>query len=348
MKPGRPVGILGYGAYVPRHRVATADIASVWKASGAAAPPVPEKSVAGFDEDVVTMAVEASRTALLRGQAAPSEVGALWVGTASKPYAIKPAASVVAEALGMTPHVVAADVEFGCKSGSDAMQAAMAFVGSGMVEAALAVGMDVASSRPADPLEYTAAAGGAAFLLGPAERAAVAIEGSLAYVTDTPDFFRRDGAQFPRHGGRFSGEPSYFAHTLAASRRLLADLGAKPGDFAHVVFHQPFPKFAEKAARDLGFASAQVQAGLVARRMGNAYTGASMLGLAAVLDVAQPGDRIFFCSYGSGAGSDAFALRATEALLERRGGAAVATYLDRGRRVSGYGAYLRISGQVRR
>ncbi len=348
MKSVRPVGILGHGAYVPRPRVATADIAAVWKASGAAAPPVAEKSVAAADEDVVTMAVEASRTALLRGGVRPDEVGALWVGTASKPYAIKPAASIVAEALGVTPHVVAADVEFGCKSGSDAMQAAMAFVGSGMVEAALAVGMDVASARPSDALEYTSAAGGAAFVLGAADRAAVVIEASLAYVTDTPDFFRRDGAPYPRHGGRFSGEPSYFAHTLAASRRLLADLGAKPGDFAHVVFHQPFPKFAEKAARDLGFGTQQIQAGLVALRMGNAYTGSSMLGLSAVLDVARPGERIFFCSYGSGAGSDAFALRATERLVERRAGPTVATYLDRGRRVNGYGEYLRISGQVRR
>jgi hydroxymethylglutaryl-CoA synthase len=348
MKPVRPVGILGHGAYVPRPRVATSDIAAVWRPDGAFAPPVLEKSVPGADEDVVTMAIEAARTAMLRGRVDREEVGALWVGTASKPYAIKPAASMVAEALGVTPRLVAADVEFGCKSGSDAMQAAVAFVGSGMVEAALAVGMDAAPSRPADPLEYTAAAGGAAFVFGPAERAAATVEASLSYVTDMPDFFRRDGAEYPRHGGRFGGEPAYFAHTLAASRRLLAELDAQPQDFAHAVFHQPFPKFVEKAAQDLGFAPEQVRAGLVARRMGNAYAGSSLLGLAAVLDVARPGERIFFCSYGSGAGSDAFALRVTEALADRRSGPTVADYLERGRRVNGYGEYLKLSGGVRR
>jgi hydroxymethylglutaryl-CoA synthase len=348
MKPVRPVGILGHGACIPRPRVATADIAAVWKAGGAVAPPVAEKSVPAADEDVITMAIEAARTALSRARLAEHEVGALWVGSASKPYAIKPAASVVAEALGLTPHLLAADVEFGCKSGSDAMQASVAFVGSGMVEAALAVGMDAAPSRPADALEYTAAAGGAAFVFGPAERAVAVVEGSVSYVTDTPDFFRRDGAAHPRHGGRFGGEPAYFAHTLAASRRLLAELGARAQDFAHAVFHQPFPKFVEKAAQDLGFTPEQIQTGLVARRMGNAYAGSSLLGLAAVLDRARPGDRLFFCSYGSGAGSDAFALRVTDALPDRRSGPTVSELLDRGRKVNGYGEYLRLSGGVRR
>jgi hydroxymethylglutaryl-CoA synthase len=82
--------------------------------------------------------------------------------------------------------------------------------------------------------------------------------------------------------------------------------------------------------------------------MGNAYAGSSLLGLAAVLDVARPGDRIFFCSYGSGAGSDAFAFRVTERIETRRSGPAVLDYLDRRRDVGGYGNYLRLRGKIRR
>jgi hydroxymethylglutaryl-CoA synthase len=82
--------------------------------------------------------------------------------------------------------------------------------------------------------------------------------------------------------------------------------------------------------------------------MGNAYAGSSLLGLAAVLDVAEPGNRIFFCSYGSGAGSDAFCFRVTERIAERRQGAAVLDYLDRRRVVDGYGQYLRLRGKIRR
>jgi hydroxymethylglutaryl-CoA synthase len=344
----RAVGIAGYGAYVPRFRVSTADISAAWRARGAVAPAVAEKSVPGPDEDVITMSIEAARLALDRARADQAAIGAIWVGTESKPYAVKPSATVVAEALGITPHLVAADMEFACKAGSEAMQAAVAFVGSGMVERALAIGMDTAQSKPGDALEYTAGCGGAAYLFAPADDALAVVEASVSHVTDTPDFFRREGAAYPEHGGRFTGEPSYFKHTLAASRRLLAEIGAAPADFAHAVFHQPVPKFVERVAEELGFTREQIRLGLVARRMGNAYAGSSLLGLAAILDVAEPGDRVFFCSYGSGAGSDAFAFRVTEQIRERRGGPSVGDYLDRGQRVDGYGHYLKLRGKIKR
>ncbi len=348
MKTNRAVGIAGYGAYVPRYRVPTAVISEVWRPRGTAAPAVAEKSVAGPDEDVVTMAIEASRTALGRAGLDPRTIGAVWVGSESHPYAVKPSATLVAEALGATPGLVAADMEFACKAGSEAMQTAVAFVGSGMTEAALAVGMDTAQSRPSDALEYTAGSGGAAFLFAPAEEAVATVEASVSHVTDTPDFFRREGAAYPEHGNRFTGEPSYFLHTLAASRRLLEELAAAPPDFAHAVFHQPVPKFVQRASAQLGFSKEQIRVGLTAPRMGNAYAGSSLLGLAAILDVARPGERIFFCSYGSGAGSDAFSFVVGDRIEERRQGPAVADYLDRRRELGDYGQYLRLRGKVRR
>jgi hydroxymethylglutaryl-CoA synthase len=348
LKAAREVGIAGYGAYVPRYRVLTEAISKTWRPGGAAAAAVAEKSVPGADEDVVTMAIEAARAALGRAGLEPPAVGAVWVGSESKPYAVKPSATIVAEALGITPAVVAADMEFACKAGSEAMQAAVAFVGAGMVEGALAIGMDAAQSRPGDALEYTAGCGGAAFLFAAADRSLASVEASLSYVTDTPDFFRREGAAFPEHGGRFTGEPSYFSHSLAASRRLLAEIGAEPRDFAHAVFHQPVPKFVRRVAAELGFTGAQIENGLVAPRMGNAYAGSSLLGLAAVLDVARPGERIFFCSYGSGAGSDAFAFQVTDHIEDRRGGPKVLDYLARRREIDDYGHYLRLQRKIRR
>ncbi len=347
MKSKLAVGLLGYGAYVPRLRLRTQSIARIWRAPGSAAPAVAEKSVPSLDEDVITMSIEAARTAVDRAEIAPDRIGAVWVGTESKPYAVKPSATVVAQALGITPYLVAADIEFACKAGSEAMQAAVAFVGSGLVEGALAIGMDTAQARPGDALEYTAGSGGAALIFGPASNALAVVEASTSFVTDTPDFFRREHAHFPEHGGRFTGEPSYFYHTLSASRRLLQEIGREPRDFAYAVFHQPVPKFVERVAAELSFTEEQIRVGLVARRMGNAYAGSSLLGLAAVLDVARPGDRIFFCSYGSGAGSDAFSFQMTEAANAPRRGATVEDYLSRRRQISEYGEYLRARRKIR-
>jgi hydroxymethylglutaryl-CoA synthase len=178
--------------------------------------------------------------------------------------------------------------------------------------------MDTAQGRPGDALEYTAASGGAAFLLGPANEAVAIYQGSYSFVTDTPDFWRRAEQTYPSHGDRFTGEPAYFNHTLSAASKLMELMGTSAGDYTHAVFHQPNVKFPSRAAQQLGFTQDQIRTGLLANEIGNVYSGSCMVGLTAILDIAKPGDRIFMCSYGSGAGSDAFDLIVTDRILERR------------------------------
>ncbi|MDD1692322.1 MAG: hydroxymethylglutaryl-CoA synthase, partial [Methanoregula sp.] len=72
----------------------------------------------------------------------------------------------------------------------------------------------------------------------------------------------------------------------------------------------------QKVAKNLGFTTEQIQPGLVVPRLGNTYSGASPIGLAATLDIAKPGDTIFVCSFGSGAGSDAFDIEVTDVILQ--------------------------------
>lgn len=345
-----PVGIHGWGAYVPEGRVASRVLAAAWGRAGEGRLPVQEKSVPDLDEDTITMAIEASRQALRRaaGRIEVLRLGAVFVGSESKPYAVKPSGTVVAEALGAVPWTSAADFEFACKAGTEALRAAAAFVGSGIAEAALAVGMDAAQGKPGDHLEYTAAAGGGAVIVGAADGALATIEGSASYVTDTPDFFRRQHLHYPEHGHRFTGEPAYFAHVEAASRRLLDTLGRRPADYRFAVFHQPNPKFVRRAAKGLGFTEAQVGPTAVVDRIGNTYSGASLLGLAAALDRAAPGDRIFLCSYGSGAGSDAFSFAVGDGIEAARDRAPrLDVFLDRRRPIDDYGTYLRRAGAVR-
>jgi hydroxymethylglutaryl-CoA synthase len=346
MRPARKTGIVGYGAYVPRYRLPGKEISRVWT-EGNTPPPVAEKSVPGLDEDVVTMSIEAARNALARAGINPAEIGAVWVGSESHPYAVKPSSTIVGEAIGASPHLLAADWEFACKAGSEAMQAAIGMVGSGMIRFAMAIGMDAAQGRPGDALEYTAGAGGAAFLIGPAEESLAAIDASYSFATDTPDFWRRDQAKYPSHGQRFTGEPAYFRHVTGAGRALLEATGTAAKDYRFAVFHQPNPKFPQRAARMLGFTKEQVQPGLLAPQIGNAYSGSALIGLAAVLDQAAPGDRIFVVSFGSGAGSDAFQITATERLSERKANAPrTADYIARRKEID-YGVYARYRGKLK-
>ena len=340
MKPDRDAGIVGYGAYVPRFRIPATEIARVRNGLTNGVP-IEEKAVPGPDEDTVTMSIEAARNALRRAGVPPEAIGAVWVGTESKPYAVKPTSTLVAQALGIAPFTQAADWEFACKAGSEALQAAFGMVGSGMLRYAMALGTDTAQGRPGDELEYTAGAGGTAFIVGPAEESLAVLEASTSYVTDTPDFFRRQHEHYPQHGHRFTGEPAYFHHILSASRALLEELGRTPADYDYAVFHQPNVKFPLRAAETLGFTREQVETGLLVGRIGNTYAGAALIGLTAILDRAKPGERIFMCTFGSGAGSDAFSFVVTEAIRERQNRAPrTATYVER-RKVIDYATYAR-------
>ncbi len=345
LKPSQPVGIVGYGAYVPRYRLPAKEISRIWT-GGTGGTPIQEKSVPGPDEDTATMSIEAARNALTRAGIDPEEIRAVWVGSESHPYAVKPTSTIVAEALGVVPFTQAGDWEFACKAGTEAMVAAMGFVGSDMAKYALAIGMDTAQGRPGDALEYTASAGGAAFLIGPAEESVAVIESTLSYVTDTPDFWRREYQKYPEHGQRFTGEPAYFKHISSAARAYLDATGTTAEDYQYAVFHQPNTKFPSRVAGQLGFNKEQIANGLLVPVIGNTYSGAAIIGLTAILDEAQPGDRILMVSFGSGAGSDAFGIRVTERLLERRDLAPkTQTYIARRTEID-YATYSRMRGKL--
>ncbi|MDD1671833.1 MAG: hydroxymethylglutaryl-CoA synthase [Methanomicrobiales archaeon] len=308
------VGIITYGVYIPRFRIRVTEIARVWGANAEdimGGLGVYEKSVPDLDEDTATIAVEAARNALKKRRINPQTIGAVYVGSESHPYAVKPTACTVGEAIGATPAMTAADIEFACKAGTAGIQICMGLVISGIIENGLAVGSDVSQGAPGDALEYTAAAGGAAFLIGREDPIAI-INRTCSFTTDTPDFWRRSGEEYPRHGGRFTGDPGYFRHVQGAARMLMEQISTSAQDYDYAVFHQPNAKFPRKVAQLLGFSAEQIKPGLVVPHLGNTYSGSSMIGLAATLDVAKPGDRIFVTSFGSGAGSDAFDLQVTD------------------------------------
>jgi len=343
-------GIVGYGAFIPRNRIRSEEIARQWGKDPATIQRgllLKEKSVPGLDEDTITISVAAGRAAIARAGISPQKIGALYIGSESHPYAVKPSGTVVSEALGLGPgdlHV--ADFEFACKAGTEAMSVALAMVESGRAEYAMGIGADTSQGAPNDALEFSASAGGAAYIFGKEDILADVLH-TYSYTSDTPDFWRREGEFYPRHGGRFTGEPAYFHHVLSATRGILDRSGFKPEDFRYAVFHMPNGKFPLSAGKQMGFKSEQMEQGWVVNLMGNTYSGSSPTGLAAVLDVADPDDLILITSFGSGAGSDSFILRATELLPERQDLAPhVRAMLDAPRKYLTYGEYAKYREKI--
>ena len=307
-------GLVGYGVYTSRFRIKEGGI---------------ERAVPFTDEDAVTAAVEAGKLALIHAGIDSGLVGKVYVGSESNPYAVKPIASKVAQVLklgeedGDIQAVDAVDTEFACKAASSMFKDAVALVNYpklGMKNA-MVIGADNSQAAPrgcpGGELDLFVGYGGAAFIFGKNDVIAE-FEGWYSCTSDTPDFWRRDGQQFPMHGGRFTGDPAYFKHVRKASTKLMEKLSLKASDINYFVAHQPNPQFPVKVAKDLGFKPEQYEVSLQVNKFGNTYSGCSPLGLAAVLDVAKPEERVLITSYGSGAGSDSYVLRTTDQLVGKR------------------------------
>lgn len=325
MENSGKAGIIGYGCYIPKYRIKTEEIAKFQGQNAEAVKKslvLEEKSVPGIDEDTITMSVEAARNALKQADIDSKDIGAIYIGSESHPYAVKPTGTVVAEAIKATPNLTVADFEFACKAGTAAIQSGLAMVKAGMIKYALCGGSDTAQAATGDPLEYTASAGSAMFLIGKGDNVIAEIRHTSSYTTDTPDFWRREHQKYPSHGGPFTGEPAYFKHIIGATKLLFEETGTKASDFDYVVFHQPNGKFYLRVAKMLGFEKEQYTDGLLCPKIGNTYSASSLVGFCNVLDRAKPGDKILVTSYGSGAGSDSFFIEVTEKIDSVRGRAA--------------------------
>ncbi|MFZ5501048.1 MAG: hydroxymethylglutaryl-CoA synthase, partial [Candidatus Micrarchaeota archaeon] len=159
--------------------------------------------------------------------------------------------------------------------------------------------------------------------------------------------WRRQHAEYPTHGGRFTGKPAYFKHVLSATQGLLEKTGTKIADYDYVVFHQPNAKFPVEAAKKLGVPKEKLKAGLLTPVVGNTYSGASPLGLTAVLDEAKAGAKILMTSFGSGAGSDSFMMTVTDRIDAARDKAPkTKDYIERKKYID-YATYIKYRKKIK-
>jgi len=316
----KKVGIVSYGAYIPHQRITSAEIdlhQGKDPGSTAKSAHLISKAVPASDEDAATLACMSAGQALERASISSQDIQSLFIGSESHPYAVKPTGATVATALGLSQYISLADLEFACKAGTQGLQISAAYVQSGMQIASMAIGSDTAQAAPGDALEYSAAAGSAAYILG-SKGILAELLATVSVATDTPDFWRLNGSEYPSHAGRFSGEPAYFAHITKSVTALLemTQLTAKKIDYC--VFHTPNMKFPTTVAKGLGFNLEQLQPSLLVQTVGNTYSAATLLALAQTLDSVEANKTILVASYGSGAGSDAFLFKTTPLLTKRR------------------------------
>lgn len=325
-------GIISYGAYVPYMRLPLAAIAGGKRAEGG-----PEKSVANYDEDALTMAVAAA-VDCLRGHDRSSVDGVIFAST-SFAFKEKQGATIVAKALDLRRDVLTADVGDSLRAGTGALRAALDAVRAGSARRVLVVVGDVRMASPRSGLEANLGDAAAAFLVGDADVAAT-VEGFHGVSDEMIDVWRTEGDPFVHAWeDRFVVDHGYRTNVREAVRGLLARLDRKPADFSRLVLYGPDARSHAALAKELGFdASRQLQDALFGR-VGNAGAAAVPLQLAAALEVAKAGDTILVAAYGDGA--DALALRVEapiSGLGDRRG---VRWHLERRGEMPNYDMFIR-------
>src|SRR5258708_18994445 len=188
------LGIVGFGAYVPPLRVSREEIAAAhaWVTPGLRLQAKYERSVAGWDEDAITMAVEAARDCLNGIDRAG--VRGLYFGTTTAPFADRLNSGLVAAALGLDETVTAQDTTGSPRAGASALLTAFDAAASHEGTSLCAVA-DRRTAAPATTQELRTGHGGAAILV--ARGAGLArLLGTASLTVDFVDHYRTEGAEF--------------------------------------------------------------------------------------------------------------------------------------------------------
>lgn len=335
-------GISGYSTYVPRLRIKKEDYAKAW--GSFQAPGVSEKSVLGFDEDVLTMAAKVSRKALESVPVPAGAVTRLALASTTAPYLEKLLSGTVLTNVGMPGHVFASDHTTSTRAGTEALISAMEHVRAVDGGIAVVAAADAPRASMWDPLEHPMGAGAAGFVIS-SDNLIAEVEGSASFAMEHfGERFRPAGSESLQDLSVKKFFASAFtACTTKACNSLMKKLGSKPEEYAHVIIQQPDAKAPKGVAAKLGFTDVQMAAGLVSSGLGDLGAASTMVGLAAALDAAKAGDRIMVVSYGSGASSDALSLRVVS---DRRPGPSFKEQLERKEYID-YVQYVKLKGALK-
>lgn len=328
-------GIVGYGVYIPWCRIKVADIAKAW---GVAFEFPVEKTVPFYDEDSITMAVEASLDAIRHAGVEPTKIDAIFFGTTTNPYLEKQGSSTLASMIGTRNDAMLADFANSARCSTVALSACLDALNSGRINCGLVVGTDMLIGRPGEATDYLSSSGAGALVLGKGDLIAE-IEGGSSYATDFTDTWRSEDMRLPMTTHpRFMRDYGYIPHVTSAVKGLMEKIRKGPDDFKFAAFSQPDPGYVMRAIRGIGISPDKVAQGMVSQFIGNPGSASVLIALAAILDKAKPGERVLMASYGEGV-SDAFSILPIEKIEEKRQNI-VEEYIERKKYVD-YTTYLR-------
>ncbi len=294
------IGILSYGVYIPRYRLPRdkAFASMGWVNPATRGYARGEKAVANYDEDAVTLGVEATR-ACLKFTGSEGVTGLYWAST-TPPYIERQNSAIMASALNLSEHVETADMTGSLRAGTSALLAAFNATASGRCDKILAVASDCRVSKVASTQEYLFGDGGVAFLVGEGEVLA-SLQGSYSVSCDFVDYRRTTREVFGRAWeDRWIRDLGYGRLIMDALTGLLKEQGVLPQSLTRVVFPCPYPALRKKTATRLGIDPSRVQEP-VNQAVGDSGVATPLLMLASVLEEASPGQLIAVVGYGSGA-----------------------------------------------
>lgn len=258
------------------------------------------------DEDSLTMAIEALRP-LITG--IEKRIDALYVGSESHPYGVKPQVTILQSLLGLKSELLGADIQFACRAGIDSVIIVASLIESNLAKLGAAVGSDIAKGEKGDVLDLTASSASSAWLMSNSKANSIfQVTQAFSYITDTPDFWRHAYSDTPSHAGRFTGEPAYFKHLAAVFDIYNRSAKTNISALKRVAIHAPNSKFPTKLASKLGLSNDVIQEPLSTYH-GNPYSANVMIQAELISTNLQKGESLLVLSYGSGAGSVAIELK---------------------------------------
>lgn len=325
-------GITAYGAYIPIYRLSRSEIGRIWEGYREG-----ERAVANFDEDSLTMGVEAAIDCL--GEMDRGAVDGLYFASTTPPYREKQSASLLAAALDLRREIFTADFTDSLRAGTSAIRAAIDAVKGGSARKVLVVVADCRLPAPNSEFELLFGDGAAAFLIGDTE-IVLDIEASYTVTSEFMDIWRREQDTYPRTWeDRFILEEGYLKILPQAVAKLMDSCGLTPKDFTKAVLYAPDARRHTQAARSLGFdVKTQLQEGMF-DTVGNTGAAFAPMMLVAALEESRPGDRLLLASYGDGC--DAYILRVTSEVEKGRNRRGIKRHLESRMMLSSYGKYVR-------